>query len=67
MMSALLVAAVAWSSVALQAQLSPSLVGLSIAYVLQLTAMFQWSVRQSAEVENQLTSVERWSIRIILL
>lgn len=34
-------------------------VGLSLAYALQLTVSFQWCVRQSAEVENQMTSVER--------
>ena len=39
--------------------ISPSLIGLSITYVLQLTSLFQWVVRQSAELENQFTSVER--------
>jgi ATP-binding cassette subfamily C (CFTR/MRP) protein 4 len=39
--------------------LSPALVGLSLTYCLGLTALFQWMIRQSAEVENQLTSVER--------
>jgi ABC-type multidrug transport system fused ATPase/permease subunit len=39
--------------------LTPSLVGLSLSYSLQLCALFQWCIRQSAEVENQLTSVER--------
>ena len=34
-------------------------VGLSIVYVLQLTGHFQWCIRQSAEVENHLTSCER--------
>ena len=28
-------------------------------YVLQLTGHFQWCIRQSAEVENHLTSCER--------
>jgi hypothetical protein len=39
--------------------LTPSLVGLSLSYSLQLCALFQWAIRQSAEVENQLTCVER--------
>eukprot|EP00048_Salpingoeca_helianthica_P001500 m.49642 g.49642 ORF g.49642 m.49642 type:complete len:579 (+) comp11508_c0_seq1:1817-3553(+) len=39
--------------------LTPSQVGLSLTYVLQLCAMFQWCVRQSTEVENLMTSVER--------
>ena len=33
--------------------------GLSLSYLLQLTGIFQWMIRQSAEVENQLTSCER--------
>ena len=33
--------------------------GFALSYVLQLTALFQWSVRQSAEVETMMTSVER--------
>ena len=34
-------------------------VSLSLVYVLQLTTLFQWTIRQSAEAESQLTSVER--------
>ena len=33
--------------------------GLAISSAMALTGMFQWGVRQSAEVENQMTSVER--------
>uniref|UniRef100_A0A7S4DZU4 ABC transporter domain-containing protein n=1 Tax=Lotharella globosa TaxID=91324 RepID=A0A7S4DZU4_9EUKA len=39
--------------------ISSGLVGLSLAYLVQLGDAFQWSVRQSAEFENQLVSVER--------
>ncbi|CAM4620699.1 unnamed protein product [Leuciscus chuanchicus] len=34
-------------------------VGLALSYALTLMGMFQWGVRQSAEVENMMTSVER--------
>ena len=39
--------------------LSSSEAGLAISSAMALTGMFQWGVRQSAEVENQMTSVER--------
>lgn len=35
------------------------LVGMSLMYVLQLAAIFQWATRQSSDVENQIVSVER--------
>ncbi|XP_031416224.1 ATP-binding cassette sub-family C member 4-like isoform X2 [Clupea harengus] len=34
-------------------------VGLALSYAITLVGMFQWGVRQSAEVENMMTSVER--------
>ena len=46
-------------SVWLAENLDGGLVGLSISYSLSLLGGFQWAVRQSAEVENQMTSVER--------
>ncbi|CAM9523069.1 unnamed protein product, partial [Ectocarpus sp. 13 AM-2016] len=35
------------------------LLGAALVYVLQLGGLFQWAVRQSAEVENQMVSAER--------
>ncbi|CAN0142706.1 unnamed protein product [Ectocarpus sp. 6 AP-2014] len=35
------------------------LLGAALVYVLQLGGLFQWAVRQAAEVENQMVSVER--------
>ena len=37
----------------------PGLLGLSLLYVIQLSGLGQWTVRQSAELENQMVSVER--------
>ena len=39
--------------------MSPADAGFALSYCLQLTALFQWAVRQSAEVETMMTSVER--------
>ena len=33
--------------------------GLAVSSAMALTGIFQWCVRQAAEVENQMTSVER--------
>ncbi|XP_034741526.1 multidrug resistance-associated protein 4-like isoform X2 [Etheostoma cragini] len=43
----------------LGAGLEPGAVGLALSYSMTLTGMFQWGVRQSAEIENMMTSVER--------
>lgn len=34
-------------------------IGLAITQAIGLTSLFQWVIRQSAELENQMTSVER--------
>jgi len=47
------------SLVSVFAPITPSLAGLVMAYVLQLTGQFQWCVRQSVETETKMTSVER--------
>ncbi|KAM3857219.1 ATP-binding cassette sub-family C member 4-like [Diretmus argenteus] len=43
----------------LRDQLDAGAVGLALSYSITLMGMFQWGVRQSAEVENLMTSVER--------
>lgn len=40
-------------------QISVRLVGLALSYTLQLSGLLQWAVRQTAEAENDMTSVER--------
>ncbi len=40
-------------------QVSPRLVGLALAHVMNLASTMQWAVRQTAEAENNITSIER--------
>lgn len=40
-------------------QVDPTILGLSLSMLLQLAGIFQWCIRQSAEVVNQMVSVER--------
>ncbi|KAI8806039.1 P-loop containing nucleoside triphosphate hydrolase protein [Cladochytrium replicatum] len=60
-MSAGFLIIVAFASVVLRESLGlgPGVVGLLLSYTLQLIGLLQWCVRQSAEVENLMTSVER--------
>uniref|UniRef100_A0A7R9VUS5 ABC transmembrane type-1 domain-containing protein n=1 Tax=Pseudictyota dubia TaxID=2749911 RepID=A0A7R9VUS5_9STRA len=41
--------------------IDPAVLGLALTMLLQLAGTFQWAVRQSAEVVNQMVSVERIS------
>lgn len=56
---AIFVIVVAFGSLILAKTLDAGQVGLALSYSLTLMGMFQWSVRQSAEVENMMISVER--------
>nr|XP_045001464.1 ATP-binding cassette sub-family C member 4 [Jaculus jaculus] len=56
---AIFVIVIAFGSLILAKTLDAGQVGLSLSYALTLMGMFQWSVRQSAEVENMMISVER--------
>ena len=40
-------------------KVDPAILGLAISMLLQLAGIFQWCIRQSAEVINQMVSVER--------
>ncbi|XP_072332338.1 ATP-binding cassette sub-family C member 4 isoform X2 [Scyliorhinus torazame] len=56
---AIFVSAVAFGCIIIANQLDAGQVGLALSYAITLMGMFQWGVRQSAEVENLMTSVER--------
>lgn len=56
---AIFVIVVAFGSLILAQTLNAGQVGLALSYALTLMGMFQWCVRQSAEVENMMISVER--------
>uniref|UniRef100_A0A8C5B493 Multidrug resistance-associated protein 4-like n=1 Tax=Gadus morhua TaxID=8049 RepID=A0A8C5B493_GADMO len=53
------IAVTAFGCLYLRDDMEPGAVGLVLSYALTLIGMFQWGVRQSAEVENMMTSVER--------
>nr|XP_009665672.1 PREDICTED: multidrug resistance-associated protein 4 isoform X2 [Struthio camelus australis] len=56
---AIFVIVVAFGSLLLAKTLNAGQVGLALSYAITLMGMFQWGVRQSAEVENLMISVER--------
>ncbi|XP_033954626.1 ATP-binding cassette sub-family C member 4-like [Pseudochaenichthys georgianus] len=56
---AIFVTTVTFACLLLREQLDAGSVGLALTYSVTLMGMFQWGVRQSAEVENMMTSVER--------
>jgi ATP-binding cassette subfamily C (CFTR/MRP) protein 2 len=58
-LAACLVAALSLLLVGTRGQIDPSDAAFALSYCLQLTSLFQWAVRQSAEVETMMTSVER--------
>ncbi|XP_043795027.1 multidrug resistance-associated protein 5-like isoform X5 [Apis laboriosa] len=47
--------------IALKNQISPALAGLAMAYAMQMTGIFQYTVRLMAEIETRFISVERIS------
>ncbi|XP_076453870.1 ATP-binding cassette sub-family C member 4-like isoform X2 [Babylonia areolata] len=59
LLCALFVTCVTFLAVFAADSLDAGTVGLSVTYAMTLMGMFQWGVRQSAEVENQMVSVER--------
>lgn len=44
---------------AIKDDVDPGLAALALSQVLQLAGLMQWCVRQTAELENQMTSTER--------
>lgn len=46
-------------TIAFRYRIDPSSAALSLMYCINLTMLFQWAVRQSAEAENYMTSAER--------
>ncbi|KAI5613509.1 multidrug resistance-associated protein 4 [Silurus asotus] len=58
-MCSVFVTITAFGCLVLRNSLDAGAVGLALSYAVTLIGMFQWGVRQSAEVENLMTSVER--------
>lgn len=59
MISTITLAAGVLLSLAVRERLSAAILALALTHVIQLNGMLQWWVRQTAEVENAMTSVER--------
>eukprot|EP00466_Bigelowiella_natans_P015595 jgi/Bigna1/33998/e_gw1.4.172.1 len=59
MLAALFVISAPILFVALRESIDPALAGVALVYAIGMNALFPWMVRQSAEVENLMTSVER--------
>ncbi|KAJ3584312.1 hypothetical protein NHX12_014808 [Muraenolepis orangiensis] len=58
-MCAIFISITTFSCVLLRDSLGAGEVGLALTYSITLMEMFQWGVRQSAEIETMMTSVER--------
>ncbi|GFS15404.1 ABC transporter C family member 5 [Elysia marginata] len=58
-LSVAFVACVVYLSVFASSSMDVGYVGLTVIYTINLTGLFQWTVRQSVEMENQMISVER--------
>ncbi|XP_051568184.1 ATP-binding cassette sub-family C member 4-like [Myxocyprinus asiaticus] len=58
-MCSIFVTITAFGCLLLKDSMEAGAVGLALCYAVTLMGMFQWGVRQSAEVENLMTSVER--------
>ncbi|GFN81901.1 ATP-binding cassette subfamily c member 4, partial [Plakobranchus ocellatus] len=58
-LSVLFITCVVYSAVFASDSMDVEIAGLSITYTMNLMALFQWTVRQSTELENQMVSVER--------
>ena len=55
----ILLLATTFVCVGLRGTLSSSLIGLALSSILQVTNSYQWTIRQSSELENSLVSIER--------
>jgi len=58
LLACVFLAATAFTLAGTRSVLDPSLAGLSLVYAMNLTGLFQWMTRQSAEVENFSTASE---------
>ncbi|EEB94276.1 hypothetical protein MPER_06932 [Moniliophthora perniciosa FA553] len=58
-LSSIMVFAVAIMAVGTRADISPAQTGVVLSYMLVVQQAFGWAVRQSAEVENNMNTVER--------